>query len=137
MQPPVSESLTGLYAFLGYFAASSLMLVAFCIMYLRVTPYPELQLVREGKTAPAISFGGAVLGFVLPMASAITHSVSFIDMLVWALLALVVQILVFIIVRIAMPGLIRDIPEDRTGPATVVAIFSVAAGILNAASMSW
>lgn len=137
MQPSVSESLSGLYAFFGYFAASSVLLVLFCAVYLRVTPYPELRLVREGKTAPAISFGGAVLGFVLPLASAIAHSVSFIDMVLWALVALAVQVLVFLLLRASLSGLVRDIAENRTGPAIVVAVFSIAAGVLNAASMSW
>lgn len=137
MQYTTMESLSGLYAFLGYFSASALWLILFCVVYLRVTPYPELGLVREGKTAPAISFGGAVLGFVIPMASAIAHSVSFVDMCIWAVVALVVQIVVFLILRFSISGLVHDIGQDRTGPAIVVATFSVAAGILNAASMTW
>jgi putative membrane protein len=137
MQQTVLESFSGLYAFLGYFAASAVLLVLFCLVYLRVTPYPELRLVREGKTAPAISFGGALIGFVLPLAGAITHSVSFIDMALWALVALVVQVLVFIILKICLSGLVRDIAEDRMGPAIVLAAFSIAAGLLNAACMTW
>jgi putative membrane protein len=135
--PMISESLSGLYAFLGYFGASCALLALFCFVYLWVTPYHELRLVSQGKCAPAVSFGGAVIGFVLPMASAITHSLSFIDMLLWALVALLVQVLVFLALRLTLTGLVHDIAEDRMGPAVVVAVFSVAAGILSAASMSW
>ena len=137
MQPTILESFSGLYDFLAYFAASAVLLVLFCIVYLGVTPYPELRLVKEGKTAPAISFGGAVIGFVLPLASAIAHSVSFMDMALWALVALVVQVIVFLILRICFSGLVRDIAEDRLGAATVVAVFSIATGLLNAACMTW
>jgi putative membrane protein len=137
MQQTVMESFSGLYAFFGYFAASALLLVLFCLVYLRVTPYAELRLVREGKTAPAVSFGGALIGFVLPLASAITHSVSFIDMALWALVALAVQVIVFIVLKTCLSGLVRDIAEDRMGPAIVVAVFSIAAGLLNAACLSW
>jgi putative membrane protein len=137
MQQTVFESFSGLYAFFGYFGGSALLLVLFCLVYLRVTPYAELRLVREGKTAPAVSFGGALIGFVLPLASAITHSVSFVDMALWALVALVVQILVFIALKTCLSGLVNDIAEDRMGPAIVVAVFSIAAGLLNAACMSW
>lgn len=137
MPPTVMESFSGLYAFIGYFAASAILLVLFCCIYLWVTPYPELRLVQGGKTAPAISFGGAVLGFVLPLASAIAHSVSFMDMTLWALVALVVQVLVFLVLRATLSGMVRDIGEDRMGPAIVVAVFSIAAGILNAACMTW
>jgi putative membrane protein len=135
--PIFMESFSGLYAFLGYFTGAAVLLVLFCLVYLQVTPYPELRLVKEGKTAPAISFGGAVIGFVLPLASAIAHSVNFVDMLLWALVALVVQLLVFFILRVAFPGLITGIADDRIAPAIVVATFSTAAGVLNAASMTW
>ncbi len=135
--PTVSESFSGLYAFLGYFGASCALLALFCLVYLWVTPYPELRLVREGKCAPAVSFGGAVLGFVIPLASAIAHSVSFIDMLLWAVVALLVQVLVFFALRLLLADLVHDIASDRMGPALVVAVFSVAAGILSAASTSW
>jgi putative membrane protein len=137
MQPTVLESFSGLGAFFGYFGASAVLLVLFCVVYLRVTPYAELSLVKEGKTAPAISFGGAVIGFVLPLAGAITHSVSFLDMALWALVALVVQVIVFLVLKVCLPGLVRDIAEDRMGPAIVVAVFSTAAGVLNAACMTW
>jgi putative membrane protein len=137
MQPTILESFSGLYDFLVYFGASAVLLVLFCIVYLAVTPYPELRLVKEGKTAPAISFGGAVMGFVLPLASAIAHSVSFMDMALWALVALVVQVIVFLILRACFSGLVREIAEDRLGAATVVAVFSIATGLLNAACMTW
>jgi putative membrane protein len=93
--------------------------------------------VREGKTAPAVSFGGAVLGFVVPLAGAIAHSVSFLDMVLWALVALVVQVIVFLVLRISLPGLVRDIEDNRIGSALVLAVFSTAAGLLNAACMTW
>lgn len=137
MELTVVESFSGLAAFFGYFAASVVLVVLFCLVYLRVTPFAELSLVKEGKTAPAVSFGGAVLGFVLPLASAIAHSVSFLDMALWALVALVVQVVVFLVVKTCLSGLVRDIAEDRMGPAIVAAVFSLAAGLLNAACMTW
>ncbi|NVN92053.1 MAG: DUF350 domain-containing protein [Desulfuromonadales bacterium] len=137
MQPTVMESFSGLYDFLTYFGASVVLLTLFCTVYLRVTPYPELALVKEGQTAPAISFGGAVLGFVLPLASAISQSLSLLDMALWALVALMVQVFVFLILRICFSGLVRDIGQNRIGSAIVVAVFSLATGILNAACMTW
>lgn len=137
MQPLVLESFSGLYAFLGYFGASIALLVLFCCIYLRVTPYPELRLVREGKSAPAVSFGGAMLGFVQPLASAISHSVSLEDMALWAVVALIVQVTVFLLLRFFFSGLVRDIAEDRMGAAILVALFSIATGMLNAACMTW
>lgn len=63
------DSFQGLIDFAKYFVAALGFLLVFCAIYCKVTPYDELKLVREGKTAPAISFGGAFIGFVLPLHS--------------------------------------------------------------------
>jgi putative membrane protein len=112
-------------------------MAVFCQVYCWITPYDEIKLIREGKSAPAISFGGALIGFVLPLYSAITHSVGFIDMLVWALVAMVMQFTVFGIVRIFFKDLVSEIENDQCAAATLLAFFSVAIGLLNAASMTY
>lgn len=137
MNGTVLESFQGLFEFAKYFVAALAYLLLFCTIYCKVTPYDELKLVREGKLAPAISFGGAFIGFVLPLQSAITHSVGFVDMLVWALVAMVVQILVFFIVRFIFKDLVKQIEENQLAAATLLAFFAIAIGILNAASMTY
>jgi len=137
MTDQIVASLSGLIPFLAYFGGGTVLLLLFSFVYLRVTPYPEIELVRQGKTAPAISFGGALIGFVCPLYSAISHSVNLVDMIIWALVALVVQIVVFVVLRIMFSRLIDDIAEDRIGPAVFLAFVSVAAGLINAASMTY
>jgi putative membrane protein len=137
MQDVYIDSLSGLIGFCKYFVAAIGFVVVFCQVYCWITPYDELKLVREGNVAPAISFGGALIGFILPLYSAITHSVGFIDMLIWAGVAMVVQLTVFGIVRLFFKGLVREIENNHTAAATLLAFFSVAIGILNAASMTY
>lgn len=137
MNGTVVESLQGLIDFAKYFVAALGYLLLFCVIYCKVTPYDELKLVREGKLAPAVSFGGALIGFVLPLHSAITHSVGFADMLIWALIAMVVQILVFSMVRFFFKELASHIEEDQLAAAALLAVFAIAIGILNAASMTY
>jgi putative membrane protein len=137
MQDTMLESLSGLICFCKYFATAVGFVVVFCQVYCWITPYDELKLVRLGHVAPAISFGGALIGFILPLYSAITHSVGFIDMLIWAVVAMVVQLTVFGIVRILFKDLVREIENNHTSAATLLAFFSIAIGILNAASMTY
>lgn len=137
MNVTLLDSMQGLIDFGTYFVAALAYLLLFCIIYCRVTPYDELKMVREGKLAPAISFGGALIGFVLPLQSAISHSVGIVDMLIWALIAMVVQILVFALVRLFFRDLVRQIEDDRVAAATLLALFAVAIGVLNAASMTY
>jgi putative membrane protein len=137
MDGTMLESIKGLVDFCKYFVASLGFLLIFCLIYCKVTPYDELKMIREGKVAPAISFGGAFIGFVLPLHSAISHSVGFVDMLIWAVIAMVVQILVFSAVRLVFKDLVREIENDSIAAATLLAFFSISIGILNAASLTY
>ena len=66
----LTQSLAGLPAFLSYFAAAIGLLALFLLTYILITPYREIALIREGNPAAAASLSGAILGFVLPLASA-------------------------------------------------------------------
>jgi putative membrane protein len=133
----VSQSLAGLPSFLLYFALGVMVFAAFCVIYAAVTPYDELALIRDGNVAAAISLGGAVLGFMLPLASAIAHSVGPVDMVVWGVIALVAQLVVYFLVARLVPRFGEAIRAGRVAGATLLAALSVATGILNAACMTY
>jgi len=131
------DTLPGFLDFLIYFNSSLGLLMVFCGVYCWITPYNEFKLIREGNVAAAISFGGALTGFVLPLASVVSHSVGFVDMVVWGVLSMVVQISIFEIVRFYFRNLVREIENNHAAAATLLAFFSIAIGILNAASVSY
>lgn len=132
----ITQSLAGLPAFLLYFSLAMALLALFIAVYVTVTPYKELTLIREGNAAAAISLGGAVVGFVLPLARAVTQSVSALDLVVWGLVALVVQVVVFFVVGKLVPRLAEAIREGRTSAAILLAALAIGVGLLNAASMT-
>jgi putative membrane protein len=132
-----TDILAGANGFFLHFATAVILTGLFALSYLWITPYAEFKLIREGKTAPALAFSAALLGFVLALAGAISNSVSFVDMLIWAGVALFVQVLVFAVLRIAFADLCRRIADDELGPAIILAGFSLAAGLLNAACMTY
>ena len=137
MDLTLGQSLAGLPAFLAYFGCALVLLVAFFLLYGWVTPYNELALIREGNVAAAISMGGALLGFTLPLASVIAHAVSLPDMLAWSVVALVAQVAVYTIVSRAVPRFNEAIRDGRVAAATLLAALSVAVGMLNAASLTY
>jgi len=132
----LTESLAGLPAFLLYFSLSLALLVVFLAVYLAVTPYSELKLIREGNAAAAISLAGAIVGFVLPLARAVTQSVSALDLIAWGVVALVVQIVVFLLVGKLVPRFAEAIRNGQIAGASFLAALAVAVGLLNAASMT-
>lgn len=130
-------SLSGFDDFLIYFALSIVFVALYMAIYVRVTPYREFALIREGNTAAAASLAGSLFGFVNPLASAIVHSVNPWDMALWALIALVVQIAVYLAVRLMMPEVAKNITEGKLGSGAFLGAVSLAAGMLNAACMTY
>lgn len=130
-------SLQTLGNFLLYFGAALVAIAVFVMLYMAVTSHHEASLIRQGNTAAAISFAGALIGFTLPLASAIIHSVSLMDMLVWSAIALVVQLAVFLLVDRILREISRHIEEGNMAAGTTLAAVSIAIGIINAACMTY
>ena len=128
---------TGATAFVIAFAAAIAFFVAFKFIYQLVTPYHESSLIRQGNTAAAVSLGGALIGFVLPLASALSQTVSLPEFAAWALLAGVIQIVVFVAVsRLAFRNLVGRIEAGEIAAAIYLAAISICVGLLNAACMT-
>ncbi len=133
----IKLSLAGFDDFLVYFGLSLVFVAAFLAIYVHVTPYREIALIREGNAAAAASLSGSLIGFTLPLASAVIHSVNLVDMALWAAIALVVQLLAYFAIRLLVPDIGRHIPEGRMASGIFLGATSLAAGILNAASMTY
>ena len=133
----VFDSFAGFDDFLVYLAVSLAFLTAFAALYIRVTPYREIQLIREGNMAAAFSLSGSILGFVIPLASAVEHSVSLVDMAIWAAIAMAVQILAYVVVKLLIPTIAADIAAGKNAQGFFLGSLSLAVGILNAACMSY
>lgn len=129
--------LTGALAFsLAFLAAGGFALV-FTALYRLVTPHDEGKLIREGNVAAAVALGGAVLGYVIPLASALTQTHSLVEFAAWAVLAGVIQIVSFWAVRrIAMPDVSARIERGDVASALFLLTVSVVVGMINAACMT-
>ena len=123
--------------FLVYLLVSLAYLGVFIALYVRVTPYREVQLIREGNMAASFALSGSILGFVVPLASAIQHSANLVDMAVWGLIALLVQIAAFIVVKLLIPSVTHDIPAGNGAQGFFLGSLSLAVGLLSAACMSF
>ncbi len=124
--------IANLPAFASFFATAVLLLVVFLTLYVFVTPYSELALIRAGNEAAAISLGGALIGFALPIAVAVAVSHSLPAMLAWGGVACIVQLLTFTAARLALPGINQNIPQGRLASGIFLAALSIGVGILNA-----
>ncbi len=129
--------LLGLTNFVIYFGLSLVALLLFKFLYTLVTPYDEWALVKNQNSAAACALSGAVIGFSIALGSAATNSVSIVDFAVWAVVALIAQIVAYFIVRMFMPLISQRIQDNETPAGIVLGAVSIAIGILNAASLTY
>lgn len=132
----INTTLNDIYSFIVYFITAIILLVIYSKVYEKITPYKEFDLIANGNTAAACSYGGSLLGFTIPLASAITHSPGLLDMMLWGLIALIVQILTFLAVKMIFPAIVADIPANQLSKGIFLGIVSILVGILNAACIS-
>lgn len=122
--------------YLKYFGVALLMLVVFAFAYLKITPARELELIKNGNLACALSLSGAMIGFCITLVSSMLHSVDMLSFMIWGLAAAVIQILVYF----AATHLIKDANQELLNNNVAVGVLffglSVSIGILNAASLS-
>lgn len=122
--------------FLAYFALGGLLTAIFVLLYTNLTPYREIALIRDGNTAAAIALVGALLGFVAPLASVIAHSAGLVELAVWGVVALLVQLGGFLLARMVLPHLPSAIERGNVADGIFLAGISAALGVLDAACMA-
>jgi putative membrane protein len=131
----VLQSLGGLPAFLIYFIVAAVLVAAYLYVYTWITAHDEFALLKANNTSAAVALGLSMIGFALPLTSSIGHADGVIDMTIWSVIALLVQVAVYYAARLAVPNLSKRIEADEMAPAIWLGAASVAAGMLNAASM--
>jgi putative membrane protein len=117
-------------------ATAVVMTLVYVVIYMWVTPHAEITLIRENNMAASLAFGGSLIGFCLPLASAMANSVALVDCVAWGVIALIVQIAIFYLVRLPVPKISERIEKGETSSGLWLGAASLAGGILNAAAMT-
>ncbi len=133
----LQQSISGLGPFLMYFGLSLVALIVFKKVYTLITPYDDWQLVKEKNMAAATALAGAIIGFSIALSSAASESVSILDYAIWAVVALIAQLIAFALVRLFLPKIVQRIKEGELPAGIVLGGVSIAIGLLNAGSMTY
>jgi putative membrane protein len=122
--------------FLLYFTTAVILLAAFLAAYTLLTHLHEWRLIRSGNTAVSVALGGAMIGFALPLASAIVHTQSITEAIITAAIALAVQLLCFSAMRLLRRDAAASLAQGDMAEAVFLASTSLTIGILTAACLS-
>ncbi len=123
-----------------FFLTGIVVFALFLFLYAKVTPYDDYQMIfGENNTAAALGFGGAILGLSIPLYSALVHSVSYVDFVMWAGVAMAIQLVfAFILTRLSGKFSVeKHIHNGDISAGTFMAFMSISIGLINAGSMSY
>ena len=128
--------MTGFENYLLHLLTATALIMVFFVAYTYVTPFDEVLLIRQGNNAAALSLGGALIGFSLTVASSILHTDTYYQFLAWAVGAMIVQILVYVVTAKLLHISKGHIEAGNTAFGGLIGGLSLSLGIINAACIS-
>jgi putative membrane protein len=135
--------------FLSYLAVTIPILGLGILVFAFTTPYKEFELIKNGAQtedpkkvaaakAAAHDLGGKIIGLTIVLASAVYHSVNLLDLLIWGVVGMVFQVLVFYLFEWITPfKVVSEIPNGNISVGIFASRLSIAAGLLMAALISY
>jgi putative membrane protein len=133
--------------FLTYLVVSIPLLLIGIKIFMWQTSYDEMAMIRdaadsdvikdEAGIAVAHSLGGKVVGLALVMASAVFHSVSVGDLIIWGFVGIIFQVLVYYVFEKLTPfNIAEEVVKGNVAVGLFSARLSFAAGLILAALIS-
>ena len=125
-----------IYGYLIHLLSGIALLGVFVAIYTKITPFDEVALIRQGTTAAALSFVGAMLGFSLTLAASILINDTYLMFLFWAACAGVVQLLAYALLSRVIPQMNEALSQNNVAMGALMGGVSVVVGMINAACLS-
>jgi putative membrane protein len=135
MDPALQAFMTGLPVFLLQGSVALVIWVVGIGLYLSITPHDEISLVRAGNTAAGVSFGAAAFGIGAPIAATLASSHSVLDLVVWGMTALIIQLVSFRVVDLIVKGLSARIVAGELASASVLVGVKLGSALITSAAL--
>ncbi|MGA7868357.1 MAG: DUF350 domain-containing protein [Stellaceae bacterium] len=126
---------TGLPMLLLQFLLVLTLLVAGIFIYMAVTPFHERDLLRNGNPAAATVLAGALVALAIPLAALLATTGALLDILVWGVVAVLLQLLTVTILLHLLRGMRAMIEAGQVAAAIPLVAAQLSIGLLNAAAM--
>lgn len=127
---------TGLPVLLGQLAVTLALLVAGVAVYTRITPYDERRLVGDGNAAGGLTLAGAIVALAIPLAATLATSTVILDIVLWGVVALILQLVAFAVATLLIPNLRGQIEAGNVASATALVGVQIGVALINAAAMA-
>ncbi len=136
MPPEIQAFAAGFPTTLAHAGISLVLLALGAVTYALLSPHREIQEIRDGNAAAAVSFGGVLLGLAIPLAISLAASTSLVELALWGAAITVVQLLVFRIADMVLKGLPQRVEEGEISAAVLLVAARLACALLLAAAVA-
>ncbi len=134
--PEVQAFATGFPVTLLHAGVTIALLVLGAVLYVLLTPWKEIALIREGNAAAAVAFGGVLLGLSIPLAVSLAVSTSVRDIAIWGVATVLLQLLAFRVVDMLLTGLPQRIQDNEVSAAVLLVAAKLATALILAAALT-
>jgi putative membrane protein len=135
MDIAIQSFVNGFPDFLLHGGVTLALLIAGCVVHVMLTPMKEMQLIRAGNVSAGISVGAVIVGLAVPMSACLATAATVYDILIWGVVAILLQLLAFRVADLVLRDLPKRIERDEVGAALVLAGVKIAAAMVMAAAL--
>lgn len=145
----MNGQLDSLLNFLIYLGIAIPTVIVGILVFIYTTPYPEYRLIQDGAAtddpqkiaaakAAAHDLSGKIIGLSIVVASVVINSGSIVDLLIWGLIGIVFQVVIFYLFAWLTPfHVIQEIPKGNVAIGIFSSRMSIVSGLLLAALVSY
>ena len=135
MEPALNSLAAGLPWLIFYLIVVTIIYLLGIVIYTKLTPHKELELIQNGNMAAAISFSALVIGLALPLAACLVNKFGLIDVAIWGTVSLFLQLFLFRVTDAIFRGMPERIMANEVPAATVLAAFKLSGSLILAVAI--
>lgn len=126
----------GLPLLLLHFSVTLALLALGVAALMAISPFNERELVSRGDAAAGLVLAGSVVSLAIPLAAKLAASDVLLDIVIWGLIALLLQLATFKLATLFFRDLRRQIETGNVAAACPLAAAQLAVALINAAAVS-
>ena len=131
----INALITGLPFLISHLFVTLCLLFLGITSYIFLTPIRELKLIKDGNVAAAISFSGALLGIGIPLASSLSVSNSILEIIIWGLTAIFLQLLCFKVTDRFLKDLSGRFEDNQLAPSILLFSIKISVSLIISAAI--
>ncbi len=136
LSAPLASFVAGFPDFIIQLGIALGLFVASLFIYTIMTQHKELALIRAGNPSASLAYGGVIVGIAIPLGSCLAHSFGVIDLLIWGVVTLLIQLLAFRFADIFLRGLPRRIAEGDVAAAVFLMSIKIGLALIMAGAVA-